>query len=173
MQKESAIFKAQAIDFALKSKEPIEEIAKDLRMDQGTLRVWLRQYEERQRVHRMVAKPQKKLTRKEKPMSGRVFFDHNFKMDCIKKVLDNPDRQQKDIADELGVNAKTLANWLSMYRNDTLEKPRGDYTPKKKTNGARSAPPKTIRGRLELENEMLRQENEMLKKWVEFYREGG
>ncbi|MFL5159816.1 MAG: IS3 family transposase [Microvirga sp.] len=88
-------------------------------------------------------------------------FTREFQDEAVRLVLTSG-RSQRAIADDLGVNRSTLARWMAEHQD---------------TRPASAAPPNedvmAELKRLRRENEVLRQERDILKKATGFFRQGG
>lgn len=84
-------------------------------------------------------------------------FSSQFKAEAVQLVIQSG-RQVSTVADELGIKAGTLGNWVTKYRQENPE-------PDKKLTPADHA---RLAG-LEEENRRLKMENEFLKKAAAFF----
>lgn len=89
-------------------------------------------------------------------------FGKEFEAEAIRLVATSG-RSQKQVADDLGIGRSTLRNWLAKRRERALEAPEPD----------RQEDLAAELRRLRRENEVLRQEREILKKAAAFFAKQG
>lgn len=89
----------------------------------------------------------------------RKTYTREFKIEAV-QLLERSGRSQAEIADELGMSASSLSRWKKKYGADgeAAFPGRGNLTPQEER----------IR-QLERENEILRQERDILKKAVTIF----
>ena len=89
----------------------------------------------------------------------RKTYTREFKVEAV-RLLERSERSQAEIADELGTSSSSLSRWKKKYGEDGEDAfpGRGNLTPEKER----------IR-QLERENEILRQERDILKKAVTIF----
>ena len=89
----------------------------------------------------------------------RKTYTREFKIEAV-RLLERSGRSQAEVADELGASSSSLSRWKKKYGADTeVASPgQGDRTPEEER----------IR-QLERENEILRQERDILKKAVAIF----
>ena len=89
----------------------------------------------------------------------RKTYTREFKIEAV-RLLERSGRSQAEIADELGMSASSLSRWQKEYGADgeAAFPGRGNLTPEEER----------IR-QLERENEILRQERDILKKAVTIF----
>ena len=88
-----------------------------------------------------------------------------FRDSAIQLVL-NSDEEIKDLAEDLGVNPKTLYNWVYNYkRENNLQTNHRS----KKINSSSNDPANEELIRLRKENRLLRQERDILKKATAYF----
>ena len=89
----------------------------------------------------------------------RKTYTREFKIEAV-RLLERSGRSQAEIADELGMSSSSLSRWQRKYGADgeAAFPGRGNLTPKEER----------IR-QLERENEILRQERDILKKAVTIF----
>ena len=89
----------------------------------------------------------------------RKTYTREFKVEAV-RLLERSERSQAEIADELGTSSSSLSRWKKKYGEDGEDAfpGRGNLTPEKER----------IR-QLERENEILRQERDILKEAVTIF----
>ncbi|WP_416409231.1 IS3 family transposase [Agrobacterium rosae] len=96
-------------------------------------------------------------------MTKKVPFTKEFEREAV-RLAQKSGRTRREIADDLGIGLSTLTRWLSRSRDAVMDDP-----------GHRDAHEDMAAElkRLRRENEVLRQERDILKKGDRFFRQGG
>ena len=89
-------------------------------------------------------------------------FRKEFEVEAV-RLVETSGRTQRQIADDLGVGLSTLRRWLEKHREKELEAPPPD----------RQEDIAAELKRLRRENEILRQEREILKRAATFFAKEG
>lgn len=89
-------------------------------------------------------------------------FGKEFEAEAI-RLVETSGRSQREIAEDLGIGRSTLRNWLSKRREREIEAP----PPEREDDMAAELK------RLRRENEILRQEREILKRATAFFAKEG
>ena len=96
-------------------------------------------------------------------MTKRVPFTKEFEREAV-RLAETSGRTRREIADDLGIGLSTLTRWLSRNRDAIIDEP-----------GRREGDEDmaTELKRLRRENEVLRQERDILKKATTFFAKEG
>ena|SRR5688572_27052186 len=96
-------------------------------------------------------------------------YSQEFKYNAVKLTLD-PDNKVKDIAAGLGIHPMMLSRWRKEYRDGALQ---GDGQIRKAMNKKPITPQQELSeiAKLKKENERLKLENDLLKKWQQYLSE--
>lgn len=96
-------------------------------------------------------------------------YSQEFKYNAVKLTLD-PDNKVKDIAAGLGIHPMMLSRWRKEYRDGALQ---GDGQIRKAMNKKPKTPQQELSeiAKLKKENERLKLENDLLKKWQQYLSE--
>lgn len=96
-------------------------------------------------------------------------YSKEFKCKAVKLTLD-PDNKIKDIAAGLGIHPMMLSRWRKEYRDGALY---GDGQIRKSMSTKPKTPQQELSeiAKLKKENERLKLENDLLKKWQQYLSE--
>ena len=96
-------------------------------------------------------------------MTKRVPFTKDFEREAV-RLAETSGRTRREIADDLGIGLSTLTRWLSRNRDSIMDDP-----------GRRDVDEDMVAElkRLRRENEVLRQERDILKKATAFFAKEG
>ena len=110
------------------------------------------------------------MRKEERMVEKRKLFTKEFEEEAVRLVRTS-DRTKREIAGDLGVGVSTLTRWLAHSRDRAME---ALDRPEPGEDVARRADPKGgVAYRLRRENEILRQERDILKRATAFFaREG-
>jgi transposase len=96
-------------------------------------------------------------------MTKRVPFTKDFEREAV-RLAETSGRTRREIADDLGIGLSTLTRWLSRNRDAIMDEPG-----RREGDEDMAAELK----RLRRENEVLRQERDILKKATAFFAKEG